>query len=174
MPAVRKRKPSKKGNMGPRRRQKGVRNLSRLPMHLRPPIDFMDMDPRAMVSLYVTSVYTPSPHFLRDPRLRAFARALLVVCLELDAPGTMKWWMCEPVRLSSTTDPDGRSPHITTWSAPCYRTTTPTSSPPSTVCAGSSNTGRSTSAAETYASQAAARCRVSTVGRRERTDSSRP
>ncbi|BEI98308.1 hypothetical protein CcaverHIS631_0306070 [Cutaneotrichosporon cavernicola] len=59
----------------------------------------MDMDARLMISRYCPTSYTPSPQFLRDPRLRTFACALLVVCLELNARGTMRWWMCEPVRL---------------------------------------------------------------------------
>ncbi|BEJ13570.1 hypothetical protein CspHIS471_0307440 [Cutaneotrichosporon sp. HIS471] len=73
------------------------RKLPDLPMHLRPPLDAMDMDARLMISRYYPTSHTPSPQFLRDARLRTFARALLVVCLELNAPGTMRWWMCEPI-----------------------------------------------------------------------------
>ncbi|BEI82740.1 hypothetical protein CcaverHIS002_0306080 [Cutaneotrichosporon cavernicola] len=81
-----------------RHRRKGGRSkLPGLPMHLRPPLDTMDMDARLMISRYCPTSYTPSPQFLRDPRLRTFACALLVVCLELNARGTMRWWMCEPI-----------------------------------------------------------------------------
>ncbi len=103
MPPKRKGKQAtKKRSKKRRRRSKCRRNLPRLPMHLRPPADFLDTDARAMATLYYPRPHTPSPHFLRDPRLRTYARALLVVCLELDAPGTMKWWTVEPVRLPST------------------------------------------------------------------------
>ncbi|BEJ06084.1 hypothetical protein CcaverHIS641_0306060 [Cutaneotrichosporon cavernicola] len=39
----------------------------------------MDMDARLMISRYCPTSYTPSPQFLRDPRLRTFACALLVI-----------------------------------------------------------------------------------------------
>lgn len=78
-------------------RRRRLRRICQGPKLQPPPLDFLDLDPHIMVSNY-TSITRPNPDFWADPRLRIFARALLVVCLELDTPGSIQWWLCEPVR----------------------------------------------------------------------------
>jgi hypothetical protein len=61
--------------------------------------NFLDLDPAIMLDHHWPEMQSRRPRyeFFYDPRLRTYARALQVICIELEAPGTLDWTSCEPV-----------------------------------------------------------------------------